>query len=487
MVILFSYFNFYFSVVFFIALFYCRENRVLAGSLDTVSDKHKSTADEKKDQAQQIERLRAQVKALTAQRDAASAEVETLKEEQANVTKRYDAASVKVGRFEELEKQLTALILQNEKHKSDVAIAASERDSLRAMLAQKDSAMQAQTQQSERAVRMLQMKLTAAERMVILFGARSDIPLSSVAASSSASSHTAAGPGATAILTASASVSGDSEYSKLQERVNALLSAEGQILHSELADTRKLTSVVKDMRLKLQEFEDLKFELQLERAAKEDLQKKLTEHSVNSQVSEVGKSALDHQVSLLQIELHQAQELQKKQEQEHQLQIAVVEGNKASLEEQVSTLQKDLLTTKDALALTKARLQQQTNLAAKSSVSSADLMKAQAESAALKDQLILTQRDAFAAREELKSTQETMQAEYAKMWSSVQELSKLDALKDQSIQDLIMDRDKAILERDGALERFVAAKTESAQLLQELQVHRLLMLVTVCANCFGSQ
>lgn len=422
-----------------------RENKVLAGSLDTVSDKHKSTADDKKDQAQQIERLRAQVKLLTQQRDTATAEVEKIKEDHASVGKKYDAASVKVGRLEDLEKQLTGLILQNEKHKSEVSIVSSERDSLKAMLGQKDAAMQAQSQQSERSVRMLQMKLTALERTLALSGARSDAPQA-------------------------AAVSSDSEYAKLQERVSALLSAEGNILHSELADTKKLTAVVKDMRLKLQEFEDLKFELQLERSAKEDLQKRLTEHSVNSQVSEVGKSALDHQVSLLQIELHQAHEANKKQAREHQLQSEVFEGNKASLEEQVSALQKELLTTKDALALTKARLLQQTNLAAKSTISSMDFMKLQAESAALKDQLILTQRDAFTAREELKQSQESMQAEYSGMWNSVQELSKLDALKDQSIQDLIMDRDKAILERDGALERFVAAKTESAQLLQELQV-----------------
>lgn len=120
--------------------------------------------------------------------------------------------------------------------------------------------------------------------------------------------------------------------------------------------------------------------------------------------------------------------------------------------------------------MTKTRLAQQAEMVTKATASNAEYVKLQAESAALKDHLILTQKDALSAREELKATQDQMQTEYTNMWTSVQELSKLDALKDQSIQDLIMDRDKAVFERDAALERFAAVKTESAQLMQDLQV-----------------
>jgi hypothetical protein len=237
-----------------------------------------------------------------------------------------------------------------------------------------------------------------------------------------------------------------------------------------VADTHKLTTMVRDMGAKLQELEEAKTELAQERAAREALQRQLNEQAVSTQVSQVGKSAQDHQITVLQMELLKLQEAHKKAEQAHGIATQVLEGNKASLEEQVSDLQKDLLATKDALALTKARLLQQTNLAAKTSISSMDYMKLQAESAALKDQLILCQRDAFAAKEELRAGQEAMQAEYTSMWNSVQELSKLDALKDQSIQDLIADRDKAVLERDSAFERYAAAKAENAQLMQEIQV-----------------
>jgi hypothetical protein len=149
----------------------CRENKVLAGSLETVGDKHKTTADDKKDQAGQIERLKQQVKLLTQQKDAAAAEVDKLRADHAEVGKKFDAAHVKVGKLEDVAQQVTALILQAEKARSDLAIITSERDSLMAMLAQKDTLLQVQAQQSERTIRTLQMKQAALERTVAVSAA----------------------------------------------------------------------------------------------------------------------------------------------------------------------------------------------------------------------------------------------------------------------------------------------------------------------------
>ena len=221
---------------------------------------------------------------------------------------------------------------------------------------------------------------------------------------------------------------------------------------------------------RLQELDTLRTELQYEHQQREALQRQLSETALQSELKQAGKGAMDHQITLARLELLKAQEAAKKAEQEHHLAITVLEGGKASLEEQVADLQKELLTTKDALSLTKTRLLQQTNLAAKTSINSADYMKLQAESAALKDQLIATQRDAFTVREQLRVTQDEMQQEYTSLWTSVQELSKLDALKDQSIQDLVSEKDKAMVERDGAFERYAAVKAENAQLMQEIQV-----------------
>ena len=421
---------------------------MLAGSLETVSDKHKATADEKKDQQALIERLKAQVKTLTAQRDANAAQIADVKSQHDHVGKKFEAASVKVGRLEDLEREVTTMSLQAEKNKADLAVLASEKDSLVALLAQKDTMMQVQAQQAERTSRMLQLKINNLER---------------------AANFSAALAGAPAVTTPGAKHL-EEDYSQLQGRLSSLLSSEGQILRSELVDTHKLTAIIKEMCVKLQELEDKSQELVMERAAREELQKKLNQQSLSTQVEHASKAALDHQVTVLQMELHKLHEAHKKALQDHKIQSEVSAGSKASLEEQVSALQKELLSTKDELALSKTRLTQQADLVAKASTSNAEYTKLQAESAALKDHLILTQKDALSAREELKATQEQMQTEYTNMWTSVQELSKLDALKDQSIQDLIMDRDKAVFERDAALERFAAAKTESAQLMQDLQV-----------------
>jgi chromosome segregation ATPase len=270
--------------------------------------------------------------------------------------------------------------------------------------------------------------------------------------------------------------SSEVECAQLRERLGALLSSEGQLLSEEAQDSRKLTALVRDLGDKLEELEELQGELAQERLAREAAQRQLSEQAVSSQVSQVGRSALDHQVSVLQLELMKLQEAHRKLEHDSSAKVSVLEGAKASLEEQVTGLQKELLVTKDALALSQERLTQQTNLAAKASVAGMDVVKLQAEAAALKDQLVLCQRDAFAAKEELRTSQEAMQAEYGAMWASVQELSKLDALKDQSIQDLIADRDRAVLERDSAFERYAAAKAENTQLAQEIQVSLLCLV-----------
>jgi len=380
-------------------IFLSRESKLLAVSLETVSDKHKATVDEKKDQIAQIERLKAQVKVLTTQRDNSSAQLLELRSQNENVGKKFEAASVKVVRMDDLERQATTLTLQAEKTKADLAVLASEKESLVALLAQKDSLMQVQAQQSERAVRMLQLKINGLER---------------------AASFSAALAGAPPPPAAPQAKYSDDDYSHLQNRLSSLLNSEGQILRSELVDTHKLTGIVKEMAVKLQELEDKSQELSLERAAREDLQRRLNQQSLSTQVEQASRAALDHQVSLLQMELHKAQDAHKKAEADHKIQADVRAGSQASLEEQVTTLQKDLLVTRDELALTKTRLAQQTEIATRASANSGDYLKLQAESAALKDHLINTQKDALAAREELKLSQENMQSEYATMWSSVQ-------------------------------------------------------------------
>jgi chromosome segregation ATPase len=157
-----------------VLLLLCRENKVLSESLGTVGDKHKSVADDKKDQAGQIERLRQQLRVATQQRDTATAELDKLRTERSEAGKRLDAEHGRVGQLQGVEQQATALTLQVEKLKADHAVLASERDSLIALLAQKDSQLQGQAQHSERSLHTLQMKLAAVERTLALSAASGD-------------------------------------------------------------------------------------------------------------------------------------------------------------------------------------------------------------------------------------------------------------------------------------------------------------------------
>lgn len=278
------------------------------------------------------------------------------------------------------------------------------------------------------------------------------------------------------------SLHADVDCQRLQDHLNELLASETAIVadageeesegpaHAAASGSikQKLAGVVRDMSSKLQDLEEAKFELAHERQMREALQRQLNEHTVSSQVNQVGKSALDHQVTRLQMELMKLQEAHKKLELDAGTAAEEHASKVDSLHDQIAALERELTTAKEELDLAKTRLSQQANTVNKSS--SADTLKLQAENAALKDQLILCQRDAYEAKEELRTSKESMQAEYTSMWNSVQELSKLDALKDQSIEDLIADRDKAVLERDSAFERYAAAKAETNELLHEIRV-----------------
>lgn len=150
---------------------------MLSESLETVGGQRKLTADDKKDQAGQIERLRQQVKQLTQARDAADAEVLRLKADHAEVGKQFDAAHTKAQALEGIEGQVGELTLQVEKLKSELSIISSERDSLIVMLSQKDSMLQIQAQQAERNLRTLQLKNNALERSLALSAATSEVSI----------------------------------------------------------------------------------------------------------------------------------------------------------------------------------------------------------------------------------------------------------------------------------------------------------------------
>ena len=79
---------------------------------------------------------------------------------------------------------------------------------------------------------------------------------------------------------------------------------------------------------------------------------------------------------------------------------------------------------------------------------------------------------------------DTMQRELQSLWQSVQELNKLDALKDRSIQDLLAEKDRAVVDRDQALEKLQKLTRDYTELQEELQVKPTCPLPHILSQSF---
>ena len=97
-------------------------------------------------------------------------------------------------------------------------------------------------------------------------------------------------------------------------------------------------------------------------------------------------------------------------------------------------------------------------------------MKLQEENETPKEQLALASKETLNARSELQHTQENMQREFASLWMAVQELNKLDAVKEQALADLVSDRDRTVRDRDMANKKLHELTVNYQSLHRELQV-----------------
>ena len=62
-----------------------------------------------------------------------------------------------------------------------------------------------------------------------------------------------------------------------------------------------------------------------------------------------------------------------------------------------------------------------------------------------------------------------LEKEYASLWSAVEELSKLDAEKDESLKELLKTREQAIAQRDAALLEIESLVAENRSLQQNIE------------------
>ena len=107
---------------------------------------------------------------------------------------------------------------------------------------------------------------------------------------------------------------------------------------------------------------------------------------------------------------------------------------------------------------------------------STDLMAGSQESvlkgeiARLQNELSLSQSDARRARQELESSKEDMQREFASLWLAVQQLNKMDASKETTIRELINERDRAVNEKYEISKKLQDVSIDYERLQKELQV-----------------
>lgn len=96
--------------------------------------------------------------------------------------------------------------------------------------------------------------------------------------------------------------------------------------------------------------------------------------------------------------------------------------------------------------------------------------EALAASADLRNSKALMQKEVWSSKEELRVSREGMQGELASLWMAVQELNKLDAVKEKKMQELLCDRDAASEAKDAALRQLEEMTDNYNELQTELQV-----------------
>ena len=102
-----------------------------------------------------------------------------------------------------------------------------------------------------------------------------------------------------------------------------------------------------------------------------------------------------------------------------------------------------------------------------------------AASADLRNSKAMMQKEVWNSKEELRASREGMQGELASLWMAVQELNKLDAVKEKKLQELLVDRDQAVEGKEGAFRQLKEMTDNYNELQTELQVSAVTVFVTL--------
>ena len=107
-----------------------------------------------------------------------------------------------------------------------------------------------------------------------------------------------------------------------------------------------------------------------------------------------------------------------------------------------------------------------------------------AASADLRNSKAMMQKEVWNSKEELRASREGMQGELASLWMAVQELNKLDAVKEKKLQELLVDRDQAVQGQESAFRQLKEMTDNYNEIQTELQVNTALLQIFMTISDF---
>ncbi|RYH15093.1 hypothetical protein EON65_32360 [archaeon] len=379
----------------------------MESALELANSRDGNYGAQKQDFMTQIDKLKTQVEQMHTTVSTLQEENNNLKANNAELDSKFTTAEDWQLRYNTLEKEFKDFCASMENLKHEAEMMRSERDSLAAIVKQKDSLLWLQGQQSEMSIKMLQQRQAALDR--------SDTHVIST-----------------------------EEWKRLTESLRDLFTQEGQVLHSELLDTKKLTQMIRDLREKMSLYDSLQQQVEGERLARKELENRLASCLLSMRDQEKQRDDLARLASSLQQELQECSKL-------GYVRRTLPSGLFISPSHFFGSSNNDSSQHKQML------LEQQCE-------------QYKVENNMLKSQLDLAQREANNARDDVQKAQQAAQKDLSSLWSAVQELNKLDAMKDKSIQDLVMERARLSAERDAALNETKLAREQCEELRRELDV-----------------
>eukprot|EP01041_Mallomonas_annulata_P007890 gene7890-16153_t len=229
---------------------------------------------------------------------------------------------------------------------------------------------------------------------------------------------------------------GADELQHLQDMLHNVLSREGDVLQGEVADARRLTGMISALRDKLQSVNILHDNLAAERSLRQDLEDQNMDLRTALQRGGGGNGSGGSSVDKL---MQEIEFLKKK----------AAEG--------------------EANAQYWQQLAKKTGVVAGVPVPAAQETMLREENIDLREQLEAAKQDAIRSKQELEVAKEDMQREFASLWLAVQQLNKMDAVKETNLRDLASERDKVAAEKRDITVKYEALSEEHKSLQKELQ------------------